>query len=346
MKRARVVVLRGVHSFVLIVTALTTLAAGSGDAPVVRTRADGLLDVEPLSGAIVRYTLDGSDPGRDAGVWLAPVRLPAGYTLKARAFSPDGGPVGDVTVMEAPPAPTRTPSTLVPVTQNRDWRIYDWAERHAACVALMKSRQPDIVMLGDSITHFWGGEPVGGRRTGVDEWNRFFAGRRVVNLGYGWDRTENVLWRITHGEFDEVTPKVVVVMIGTNNLDRNTPDEIAAGIAEICVELHRRARATHILLLGIFPRGATPDATRAKIDAVNQRIATLDGRDGVTYLDIGRTFLEPDGSISTDVMYDHLHPTAKGYALWAAAMEPTFGRLRLGLIPSSSRARAVPRRSR
>jgi len=310
-----------------LLVALVTLAAATPAAPVIRVRPDGLLDIEPSSGTIVLYTLDGSEPGQDAGVWLAPVDLPPGYTLKARSFAADGTPLGDVTVRQAGSTGTRTPSTLVPVTQNRDWRVYDWAERHAACIALMKSRQPEIVMLGDSITHFWGGEPVGGRRTGVEVWDRFFAGRRVVNLGYGWDRTENVLWRLTHGEFDNVNPKLVVLMIGTNNIDLNTSDEIAAGIQAICDELHRRSPASHILLLGIFPRGETPDATRAKVSSINQRIARLNGRHGVTYLDIGKVFLEADGSISNDVMYDFLHPSAKGYARWAAAMEPTLTRL-------------------
>ena len=307
----------------------TLTATAAAQSPVVRTRSDGLLEATPPTiTAIVRYTLDGSEPEQSAGVWLAPVNLPPGYTLKARAFTSEGDPLGDVVVMEAPPAPgPRTPSTLVPVTQNRDFQIYDWADRHAAASALMKSRQPDIVMLGDSITHFWGGDPVGGRRTGVDEWDRFFSGRRVVNLGYGWDRTENVLWRLTHGEFDDVSPKVVVVMIGTNNIKLNTPDEIAAGIAAICAELHRRSAATRILLLGIFPRGAAPDETRAKVDLVNERIARLAGTDGVTYLDLGKAFLEADGAISKEIMYDFLHPTAKGYAVWAAAMKPTLTRL-------------------
>ena len=139
-------------------------------------------------------------------------------------------PWATVATWTAPPAGPRTPSTLVPVTQNRDWRVYDWTTRHREASALMRARQPDIVMLGDSITHFWGGEPVGGRRTGVEEWDRFFAGRTVVNLGYGWDRTENVLWRLENGEFEGVTPKVVVLMIGTNNITLNTPDEIAAGV--------------------------------------------------------------------------------------------------------------------
>ena len=309
-----------------LVATLTTVAA---EAPVIRARPDGLLEVTPPpQAAVVRYTLDGSEPDRGAGAWLAPVNLPGGYTLKARAFTSDGVPLGDRVVKEAPPADgPKTPSTLVPVTQNRDFRIYDWADRHAASVALMKSRQPEIVMLGDSITHFWGREPVGDRQAGIDAWNRLFAGRRVVNLGFGWDRTENVLWRITHGEFERVSPKVVVVMIGTNNIDLNTPDEIAAGIAAICGELHRRSAATRILLLGIFPRGAAPDATRAKVDLVNLRIARLEGSHGVTYLDVGKAFLEADGSISKDVMSDFLHPTTKGYALWASAMEPTLTRL-------------------
>jgi lysophospholipase L1-like esterase len=316
---------------VIAVIALSALGAIAADAPAIRTNAAGLLEVDTAPGTTVRYTLDGSDPDRGSGVWLAPVDLPAGYTLKARAFTPDGNAVGDLAVRESSAKGTRKASTLVPVTQARDWRLYDWAERHAACVSLMKSRQPEIVMLGDSITHFWGGDPSGstvaGRRTGVEQWDRFFAGRRVVNLGYGWDRTENVLWRLTHGEFDGVSPKVVVVMIGTNNMDLNTVDEIVAGITGICAILHTKSPTTRLLLLGIFPRGPSPDATRAKVNAVNERIATLNGHDGVTYLDIGHVFLEPDGSISKDVLYDFLHPSALGYARWSGAMKPTLDRL-------------------
>jgi lysophospholipase L1-like esterase len=311
----------------LAILALSAIGATSAEGPAIRANAAGLLEADAPQGTVVRYTIDGSDPDRGAGAWLAPVDLPAGYTLKARAFTHDGDPAGDLVVRDSAASGARKPSTLVPVTQNRDWKIYDWADRHAACVALMKSRKPEIVMLGDSITHFWGGEPASGRRTGADEWDRFFAGRRVVNLGYGWDRTENVLWRLNHGEFDDVSPKVVVVMIGTNNMNLNSPDEIASGITEICALLHRKSPSTRILLLGIFPRGPSPDATRAKIASVNERIAKLDGRDGVTYLDIGQIFLEPDGSISKDVMYDFLHPAALGYARWSAAMKPTLDRL-------------------
>jgi lysophospholipase L1-like esterase len=313
------------------VAAVASTVVAAAQSPSLTPRADGRLDVPPAPpGAVVRYTLDGSDPTRDAGEWLAPVSVPAGYILKARAVTADGTPVGEVATWSAPPGGPRRPSTLVPVTQNRDWRVYDWTTRHREASALMRSRRPDIVMLGDSITHFWGGEPIGGRRTGVAEWDRFFAGRNVVNLGYGWDRTENVLWRLDNGEFEGVTPKVVVLMIGTNNITLNTPEEIAAGVEAICTKIHERSPATQILLLAIFPRGQKPDATRATVDEVNRLLARLDDRDDVTFLDIGARFLEADGSISPEVMYDFLHPTAKGYAIWSAAMAPVLDRLLAG----------------
>jgi lysophospholipase L1-like esterase len=117
-------------------------------------------------------------------------------------------------------------------------------------------------------------------------------------------------------------------MIGTNNATLNTPDEIAAGIAAICDEVHQHSPATRILLLGVFPRGEKPDADRATVDAVNLRIARLDGHAGVvTYLDIGAKFLAEDRSIDKAIMYDFLHPTPKGYEIWADAMKPTLDRL-------------------
>lgn len=321
------------HAFACALALAVTLPASTAAAQTIRARPDGLLEVaDAPPGTVVRYTLDGTDPSRDAGVWLAPVDVPAGYTLKARAFTPDHRPVGTPLAWASRATGPRLASTVVPVTQGRDWRVYDWPARHAAAVALMKVRRPEIVMLGDSITHFWGGDPggeqIGGRRTAPEVWDRFFTGRRVVNLGYGWDRTENVLWRLRHGEFDQVSPKVVVLMIGTNNVTLNTPDEIAAGVSAICDEIHQRSPTSRILLLGIFPRGEKPDANRATVAAVNQRLAALEGRGGaVTYLDIGDRFLAADRSIPKEIMYDFLHPTAKGYDIWAAAMDPTLTRL-------------------
>src|SRR3954464_10804418 len=205
------------NAIVCVIALAVLLAAATGEAQTIRARTDGLLEVtDAPPGTVVRYTLDGTDPTRDAGVWLEPVDVPAGYTVKARPFTADHTAVGIQVEWTSRATGERVASTLVPVTQGRDWRVYDWPARHAAAVALMRDWQPEIVLLGDSITHFWGGEPggdhVGGRRTAPEVWNRFFGTRPVANLGYGWDRTENVLWRLRHGEFEHVSPKVVVVM--------------------------------------------------------------------------------------------------------------------------------------
>ena len=329
-RRARAVTMTPIVCALTLVVALFGATVG---AQTIRARADGLVEVSDAPpGTVVRYTLDGTDPTRDSGVWLAPVDVPAGYTVKARAFTTGHTPVGIQIEWASRATGPRLASTLVPVTQGRDWRVYDWPARHAAAVALMKERQPEIVVLGDSIIHFWGGDPSGegvaGRRTAPEVWDRFFTGRRVVNLGNGWDRTENVLWRLRHGELENVSPRVVVVMIGTNNITLNTPDDIAAGVSAICDEIDQRSPATRILLLGIFPRGEKPDPNRAAVEAVNHRLAAFDGGGGVvTYLDIGDRFLRADRSISKEIMYDFLHPTAKGYEIWAAAIEPTLTRL-------------------
>lgn len=248
---------------------------------------------------------------------------PAGRAIRARAFSADGAEQSLVTVVGG----RGEPSTLVAVTQNRDWKNYDWARRHASILERNRTQPPELVMLGDSITHFWGGEPSDARARGAAVWEKYFGSRKAVNLGYGWDRTENVLWRLRHGEVDGISPKVVVVMIGTNNAGINTVDEIVAGVTAICEELYWRLPRAKILLLGIFPRGAKPNEARDKVMAVNSRLTALHGTRNVTYLDIGKVFLEPGGTISPLVMNDYLHPTAVGYERWAEAMKPVLKQL-------------------
>ena len=230
--------------------------------------------------------------------------------------------LGVVTALPAPPA-----STLVPLTQDRDYPSYDWASRFAAAKTVVRAQKPDLVFLGDSITHAFGGQPSDWAARGGESWQKFYAKRNAVNLGCGWERTENVLWRLDHGILDGASPKVVVLMIGTNNLDLNTPDEIADGVKAIIARLNARLPQTKILLLAIFPRSQKPDARRAKLAEINALLAKFGGENNVTWLDIGAKFLQPDGTISAEMMNDFLHPTAKGYAIWAEAMEPTLARL-------------------
>jgi lysophospholipase L1-like esterase len=224
----------------------------------------------------------------------------------------------------------------VPVTQDRSWPQYDWAKRHELTSAAVKHAKPQILFIGDSITHFFGGEQFDGYALrGKNTWDEFYAPRQAGNLGFGWDKTENVLWRLQHGAVEGIAPKLVVMMIGTNNsgnLGPNHPgncsaSDIATGITAIVLELEKRLPQSKILLLGIFPRGEKPNPQREKLAEVNQMISKLDGTHNATFLDIGAKFLTPEGLITKDIMPDFLHPNEKGYRLWAEAIEPTVKKL-------------------
>ncbi len=192
---------------------------------------------------------------------------------------------------------------------------------------IARERKASLVFIGDSITQMFGGEPHDRPQPGKEVWKQFYGKRNAANLGFGYDFVENTLWRLQHGELDGAAAKVVVIHIGTNNVNRNTPVEIAAGIRAICTEVHQRQPAAKIVLMAIFPRGPKPDATRGKLAEINKLIAGFDGADGITFLDIGAKFLGPDGTISREIMGDFLHPTAKGYEIWAKELEPLLSKL-------------------
>ena len=209
---------------------------------------------------------------------------------------------------------------------------YDWMNRHEDILALQEFSGRDLVFIGDSIFHFWGGQPHYARPRGADVWDEYYAPRRALNLGFGWDRTQQVLWRLEHGELGVKMPRVAVVLIGTNNLwpgmvRANTDEETVAGIRAVVEKIRRLSPATRILLLGLLPRGTADDFDRWRIARINRGLARLDGRGTVTFLDIGSRLLGPDGSFLPGVTDDALHPTAAGYRLLAEAMEPTLGRL-------------------
>jgi lysophospholipase L1-like esterase len=161
-------------------------------------------------------------------------------------------------------------------------------------------------------------------------WDQAFGKYHPLNLGYGGDRTENVLWRLQNGEVDDIAPKVAVLMIGTNNTgDRQEdPSTTAAGIRRVVEELRKRQPGTKVVVLAIFPRDEQPTALLRRLNnRVNERIAGLhDGRD-VFFLDINASLMNTDGTIARDVMPDLLHLSEKGYRQWARAIVPTLERL-------------------
>jgi lysophospholipase L1-like esterase len=211
------------------------------------------------------------------------------------------------------PAPAPASATVKPAP-----RQGSWMRMHEKFLAQAKQGNIDMLFLGDSITQGWHDNAV---------WQRFYGLRHAANFGIGGDRTEHVLWRLQNGEVDGIRPRVVVLMIGTNNARDNTSAEIAAGIKAIVNELRKRLPDSKILLLGVFPRGEKPNGLRKKLDDMNEQIRKLHDGKSVFYLSIGKAFLNPDETISRDVMPDYLHLTAKGYRLWADAMEPTLWKL-------------------
>jgi lysophospholipase L1-like esterase len=218
------------------------------------------------------------------------------------------------------PAPAQEPKKAAPPESTTDPAARSgegwWMKRHEQHLEAVKPGNTDLIFVGDSITQGWEG-------AGREVWERYYAPRKAVNLGIGGDRTQHVLWRLDHDEVRGINPKVAVVMIGTNNVSSNSPDDIAAGISAIVKKLRDKLPRTKVLLLGVFPRSPKPDAARDRIRAINDQIKSLDSEQGVTYLDISKTFLNPDGTISREIMPDFLHLSPKGYRMWADAIEPT-----------------------
>jgi len=223
----------------------------------------------------------------------------------------------------APQSQSLSADASTPVPQNRP-RFF---ELHESFLARGKAGPIGVVFLGDSITYGWSKAP--------QVWEHSFGSYQPANFGIGSEQTQHVLWRIEHGELDGIAPKLVVLLIGTNNSATNTAAEILAAQTKIVRRIRARLPQTKVLVLAIFPRGPRhPDkhgvmrddgVTRMRvIDAVNAGLPALDDGRNVRVLNINSVFLGPDGRIPSDIMPDQLHPNEKGYRLWAEAMKPLF----------------------
>lgn len=193
--------------------------------------------------------------------------------------------------------------------------------KHQANLEVAKQGDANVLFMGDSITDFW--RNAEGNFAGKPVLDKYFSQWKVANFGIAGDTTQGVLYRLKDGEGAGFSPKAIMLMIGTNNTGRNSAAEIAEGIGAIVLELQRDFPNAKILLLGVFPRGRAADPVRTTIADINRTIAKLHDGNRVQYLDIGKAFLDADGNIPTDVMTDGLHPTTKGYEIWAkAVLEP------------------------
>jgi lysophospholipase L1-like esterase len=197
--------------------------------------------------------------------------------------------------------------------------------KHQANLAVAKQGDAELLFMGDSITDFWRNPE--GNYAGKPVMDKHFGQWKIANYGIAGDTTQGVLYRLEDGEGAGINPRAIMLMIGTNNTARNSAAEIAEGVGAVVLSLQRHYPRAQILLLGIFPRGRANDPLRGMIADINRSISRLDDGKQVHYLDIGAGFLESDGSISPTVMSDGLHPTTKGYEIWAQAVEQPLTRL-------------------
>lgn len=196
----------------------------------------------------------------------------------------------------------------------------EWEEQVARQFDEVRKGGYELVFLGDSITEYWANE-------GREVWNAYYGDRNALNFGIGGDRTENLLWRIDNGGLDQISPKVAVLMIGVNNYGVSDSYDISEGTAAAVRRLERMWPEAQILIVGILPYGSEPNWVREKMNKANLRTARLDNGRNVHYLNIGEGFLDESRRLHPEMMIDHVHLSAEGYAYWAEAMESTLARL-------------------
>lgn len=213
----------------------------------------------------------------------------------------------------AEPGKTKLPETAVPL--NRD------IPRHRLINERAQKGNVDLIFIGDSITEGW---ETGGKEV----WKKYYEPRKAMNAGISGDRTQHVLWRLDNGNVEKLAPRLAVLMIGTNNFGMNSAEEIATGIKAIVEKLRATLPSTKVLVLGVFPRGETPDdPLRVTNIAVNALIKNLGDDKLVHYLNINDILLNADGSQDREIMPDLVHLTPKGYQRWADAIEPKVAEL-------------------
>jgi lysophospholipase L1-like esterase len=201
----------------------------------------------------------------------------------------------------------------------------NWMSQHETFMAQAKQGGIDLLFLGDSITAGW--KWTG---WGLNIWNKIYAPLHAADFGIGYNRTQNVLWQIDHGELAGIHPKVVVLLIGTNNMGnedngkpRNSLPEIVEGVTAIVNDVRGKLSHSKVLLIGVFPRGHQDDPIREQVKELNAQIAKLADGKMVRFLDINSKLIAADGTISANFRPDLLHPKEQGYQIWADTMQST-----------------------
>jgi beta-glucosidase len=205
--------------------------------------------------------------------------------------------------------------SVIPAPRIADW----WFARQAEKIGLMSKGEFDLLMVGDSITNNFENEKVG-----LKVWEKYFVPLKAINVGFGGDRTEHVLWRLEHLPVLKKAPKGAVLLIGTNNIcwGSDTPKQAAEGVQAIARKLKEIYPDMHVLVLGVLPRRRNLDHPhRKQIIELNSYLPELlKDMKGVSFRDIGPAFLDEKGFLSEEMMPDTTHPSEKGHEVWTKAI--------------------------
>ncbi len=219
-------------------------------------------------------------------------------------------------------------TALAPVPKLEDDN-YDWYARHERILKEAKAMNPEIVLIGDSITHHWAGLSSIGGEDVTPHFKAAFKGKRVLDLGFGWDRIQNMLWRVENGELVGLKPKTIIIMAGTNNMTgtknarANNAEEIAEGVIYLVNNVQRFApRGAKIVVMGILPRAGKNDPMRTTAKEANRYLKKFAEKKGLDFIDLSDKFVDESGERIKTLYRDSVHLTPSGYAIWAEALKP------------------------
>ena len=192
-------------------------------------------------------------------------------------------------------------------------------KRHEAFVAEAKKGGIDLLLIGDFLTDDWRGNNTNKVK---DIYDKAFGPYKPANFGQGGDHVQHVLWRVLNGELDGLKPKVVMLLIGgTNGSNNDPPEKVAAGVKGIIDAVKEKCPGAKVLLLSVPPRGEKPSAIRTRHMSVNPLLAKMDdGGKTVRFVDFAAKYVQPDGTVSKELMPDFFHLSEKGYQVWADAV--------------------------
>jgi platelet-activating factor acetylhydrolase IB subunit beta/gamma len=181
--------------------------------------------------------------------------------------------------------------------------------KHNKILGMKTEQEMQLVFLGDSLTRRW--------EDNIDLWNKYFSAYNAANFGVGGDCLENIKWRILNGELEGIDPKIIIVLAGTNNIDKDSEETVVIGIREIAEIIRQKLENTKLVILGLLPRNANETGINyaQKIGQINRQLESLFANSGITYRDIGTDLINEQGVVSGRIMPDGLHLNNLGYEI-------------------------------